>query len=652
MNAAYQTALSLLNKGRVQEAQDLYRSLLVQDQQLKYVLNDLGVTFFMQGDMDRAIDYYRAALLVDPSMAIVYQNLGNARMQQGDVDQAIASYYRAMELSPDKTWIVQVGRQILTKLTELGRTADIKTYWETLLIRFPEDVGILHNYANHLQNSLYRSSEAIRIYERLEKTPGVDLPQLYNDWGVALKGQGQISEGLARYRQALALQPFMPVLFSNMLFDTLYDPDMEAGEILALHRQYETTQAFEGTVPFRHDLSCAQNRRPLRIGYLSSDFRYHSVGVFSLSAVVHHNRERFTVCCYYNCPDNDEYTQKFKEHADLWRVVDGLHPTAVARQIFEDKIDILVDLNGHTQGNLMPALLYKPAPVQISWIGYVHSLGFSTVNYFITDDIADPPGMTEGQFVERLLRLPGSFLCYTPYTNPPPVLDTPALANGFVTFGIIGNYFKMNPAMIALYAKAMYRVQGSRCLVKSGAMADEQLRERLLQQFESHGIQRDRMILRERTDEIDAYLSTYREIDVLFDFFPFNGETITCAALQMGTPVISLTGQTHRSRAGLSILTALGHPEWAADTEENFVEIAAALTSDFKRLNRAHLGLRNEFLASPLCDGPGFTRKLEAAYEATWKEACNNKGKTGGLKMTKQHRRHTGGGRYPEGRIS
>jgi len=355
MTAYYQNALSLLNKGRMQEAQNLYRSLLVQDQHLKYVLNDLGVTFFMQGDNENALAWYDAALLIDPGFAIAHQNRGNALMEQGRVDDAIASFYRAMELGTEKAWIIQVGHQILTKLTALGRSGKIKAYWETLLKRFPDDPGILHNYANYLQSNLYHSGEAIRIYERLERMPGADLPQLYNDWGVALKNQGRIAEGLARNRQALALKPFMPIVFSNLLFDTLYDPDMDAGEILALHRQYETTQAFEGTMPFSHHLSGWDKRWPLRIAYLSSDFRYHSVGVFSLPAVVHDDRDRFTVCCYYNCPENDEYTETFKKHAELWRVVDGMHPKTVARQIYEDKIDILVDLNGHTRGNLMPA---------------------------------------------------------------------------------------------------------------------------------------------------------------------------------------------------------------------------------------------------------------------------------------------------------
>jgi len=623
MNPTYRQALGLLNAGNWEEARRLYTQLLREHDEMKVILNDLGVTCFLQGDLGKAEAYYYAALLIDPRYAVVHQNLGNALIQQGRVEEAIAAFYRAMEYSDDKTWCIQVGHQILTKLMELGRNDDIETYWRTLHERYPNDAGILHNYANHLQSAQYRYGEAIALYERLEKHPQTDLPQLYNDWGVAFKGRGQTAEAREMYRKALARKSFMPTMFSNMLFDTLYDPNLEADWVLAQHREYEKTQAMDDTTPYVYDPSGENPLRPLRIGYLSSDFRYHSIAVFCLEAVKNHDSDRFEIYCYYNCPQNDAYTEEFKRHARVWRVIDGMHPTAAARIIHEDRIDILVDLNGHTRGNLLPALLYKPAPIQMSWLGYVHSLGLSTVDYFLTDGMADPPGMTEGQFVEELLRLPGSFLCFSPYNDPPEIRDTPALANGFITFGLIGNFAKVNPFMVALYARTMQALPGSRCLVKSAGMVDSHCRARLTAMFAAAGIAADRLDLRQRTDETDAYLRTFQEIDVLFDFYPFNGETITCAALQMGTPLVSLMGRSHRSRAGLSILAALGHPEWAAETPDGFVDVAVSVAGDTTRLNEIHHGLRREFLDSPLCDGPGFTRELEAAYRTAWKRYCS-----------------------------
>ncbi|MCX7636132.1 MAG: tetratricopeptide repeat protein, partial [Syntrophales bacterium] len=321
-----------------------------------------------------------------------------------------------------------LGKQIEALLASLGRGGEMKTYWETMLARFPNDPGILHEYGNYLQGR-HQYGEAIRIYEQAEAIPGVALPNLYNDWAVALKNQGRIDEGITYYRKALALNPSLPIVRSNLLFDTLYDPEGDEGEILALHRQYERNPAFASIEPFSHHRWGMEKGKPLRIGYLSSDFRYHAVGLFALTPLVNHDRNHFRIFCYYNGNQHDGHTQVFKEHADVWRVVEGMQPSDIARQIYEDRIDILVDLNGHTSGNVLPVLLYKPAPIQASWLGYVHSLGLSTVDYFITDAVADPPGMTEGQFVERLLRLPGSFLCFTPYQNPPMPRATPVLVN-------------------------------------------------------------------------------------------------------------------------------------------------------------------------------------------------------------------------------
>jgi len=618
MNRDYQAALNLLHAGRWADARNLYAQLLRNYDGAKVILNDVGVTHFMEGDAVRALACYDASLMIDPCFAVVHQNRGNVLMQQGLVDEAIACYYRAMEYGADKAWCINVGQQILTKLTELGRNEDIEAYWRTLLERYPDDAGILHNYANHLQSALYRYSEAIALYERLERHPQADLPQLYNDWGVALKGSGKSSKAREMYEKALSLKPFHPILYSNLLFDTLYEPDTDPEWILNLHRNYEKTQAFPDTKPCAHDRKNDAPDRPLRIGYLSSDFRYHSIAMFCLEAVKNHDPEKFEVYCYYNCPRSDSYTEQFKRYATKWKVIDEIHPTEAARMIYDDRIDILVDLNGHTRGNILPALLYKPAPIQMSWLGNVHSLGLSAVDYFITDATADPPGMTETQFVEELLRLPKSFLCFSPYENPPDILDTPALANQHITFGLVGNFAKINPFMVGLYARAMQALPGSRCLVKSSGISDPFCRERLAEMFSAEGIAPDRLILRQRTDETGEYLGTFQEIDILFDFYPFNGQTITCAALQMGTPLVNLSGKSHRSRAGLSILTALGHPEWTAETPEGFVEAAISLAKDSKKLNDIHLGLRQKFYDSPLCDGAGFTRMLEAAYRQGW----------------------------------
>ena len=614
----YQTALKHLSEGRYEEARTGYTLLLSQLEMLPIVLNDMGVTWFMQGNSAQALQWYDAALLLNQAYAPAHQNRGNALAELGRDNDAMAAYYAAMARSQDKAWCLQVGHQILTRLSALGSNEDIEPYWIYLLQRYPDDAGILHNYANHLSCSMCRYKEAMDIYQRLEHHPDADPSQVYNDWGVALKGIGQTAQARQMYQKALELKPFMPLMYSNLLFDSLYEPDLDEAWLLELHQNYEKTQAFTETTPFPHECSASDRERLLRIGYLSSDFRSHSVGLFTLQPILNHDKEKFEIFLYYNSSQHDQFTEQFRQHASVWRNVDGVHPADIARLIKEDAVDILIDLNGHTKGNVLPALLYKPAPLQISWLGYVHSLGLSSVDYFMTDAVADPPGMTEQHFSEQLLRLPDSFLCFSPYDNAPECLDTPAVANGHITFGLVGNFAKINPFMVRLYGRVMGAIPGSRCLVRSSGMADTICRDILITQLAAEGITADRLTFVQRTDDTEEYLRTFREIDILFDFYPFNGETITCAALQMGTPMVSLVGASHRSRAGLSILTALGHPEWSAETAEGFVAAAIQLASDLPELNRLHLGLREQFLTSPLCDGAGFTRNLEKAYREIW----------------------------------
>jgi len=623
MTPAYHYALDLLQQNRLTEARGAYAILLQQHSLLPAIFNDVGVSWFLEGEPETALRWYDASLLLDPVYATAHQNRGNALMQLGRDQEAIDAYYVAMEHGPDKPWCVRVGHQILTRLSALGDHEGVERYWQHLRQRYPDDPGVLHNYANHIQNTRYGYTEAMEIYRSLEGQPGVELPTLYNDWAIALKGHGRLAEARELQMKAMALQPFQPLIYSNYLFDTLYEPDLDPAWIQEEHRRYEQTQAFNDTVPYVHTRQPDDaRRRPLRIGYLSADLRYHSIGVFCLQIFRHHNPADFEIYVYSTCPRQDHYTEQFKERAAVWRQMDNIHPSEAARLINEDKLDILVELNGHTQGNILPALFYKPAPIQISWLGHVHSLGLSTVDYYITDAVADPPGLTETQFVEQLLRLPDCFLCFAPYDNPPEILDSPALANGFITFGLVGNFAKINPYMVGLYARIMKQVPESRCLVKSSAISDPVACERLVALFAAEGIDPERLILRKRTDGQDDYLKGFREIDILLDFYPFNGETITCAALQMGLPLVTLAGNSHRSRAGLSIVTTLGHPEWAADSEERFVEIAVGLAADIPALNRLHRGLREQFLQSPLCDGERFTRNLEAAYRQIWEAYC------------------------------
>ncbi|MCX7970290.1 MAG: tetratricopeptide repeat protein [Negativicutes bacterium] len=609
----YQNAFRLLSAGNTSAAEREYERLLRAHSEVKIILNDLGVAAFSRNDTKTAEEYYRAALLFDPNYAIARMNYGNCLSAMERWEEALAQYEAALSLIEDKSWHNNVTFQMLNALYRLGRIERVTEIWQWLLARYPDDVGILHNYANHLSSERRQYGKAIEIYRRLENMPNVQLATLYNDWAVAVKHYSDYRQGNELYERALSLEPGRLDVLSNLLYDTLFPDSLSNEQVFAQHLRYEKACDIPNMPRFDH--SCRQKNEKIRVGFLSADFRYHSVAMFTLNLFLHHDRERLELYCYSNCPQKDEYTGIFKAHCAGWKDVYNLHPREVARLIFDDGIDVLIELSGHTRGNILPVMISKPAPVQMTWLGYVHSLGISAVDYYITDATADPPGLTEHQFVEKLLRLPGCFLCYRPHDDLPPVAATPALANGWVTFAVVGNYAKVNRGMIKNYCDVLRAVPGSKLLIKSGTLDDGVGKRRVLADFMAEGLPAERFILRGRHEEAGDYLRSFAEMDIMLDFYPFNGETITCAGLSMGVPVVSMYGDNHRSRAGLSILTALGKPEWAARDSREFVAVAAGLASDIERLNSERLSLRGKFLASPLCDGPGFARNFTDAIE-------------------------------------
>ncbi|MFA6075268.1 MAG: tetratricopeptide repeat protein [Negativicutes bacterium] len=622
MKNVYAQALQLLTSGQLDQAEILYNQLLTANVNCDLILNDLGVIYFMRKDYQIAAKYYEAALLFDPHNAKTNLNYGNTLREIGNIEQAERIYNLAFEYNPDINWKLRILEQLINTMLLVDRRQDAHKYWQKVLDIDPQNLHSLHNYANFQQETMNDYTLACEIFEKIaasDKYPA--LAQLYNDWAIALKNLGQYELAMQQYERSIAIRP-QAHIYSNMLYDLLFSEANDNLEILQKHQQYPLL--FQSTIAkkYSHSAVATGSKKLLRIGYISPDFRHHSVGMFCLNVLKNHDHEEFEIFCYYSCPINDEETVKFKECADHWRDVAVINHVEVAKMINNDKIDILVDLSGHTKGNAMQVFLAKPAPIQISWLGYNFSTGINDIDYFITDTTIAPVGMLDEQFSEKLLRMPGCFLTNKPHNNLPQVAETPAFKNGYITFGLCGNIAKINKSMIAIYTDVLKAVPGSKLLVKSAAMNDAAVRDNFYQLFAELGIVADRLLFKERDDSTGLHLMSLNSIDILLDWYPYNGVTITCEALSMGVPVVSLYGDSHRARVGLSILTALARPQWAAGNREEFVEIAVGLCSDVEALNRIRLGLRNEFLNSPLCDAKTFTAKLEQAYRDGWQRFC------------------------------
>jgi TPR domain/SEC-C domain protein len=377
--------------------------------------------------------------------------------------------------------------------------------------------------------------------------------------------------------------------------------------------------------PYKHDNAARTARRKLRIGYISPDFREHSVSYFLPPLLRHFDGEQFMVFCYAT-GRSDAVTERLRTRRVTWRDLRGRPPRTAARLIAEDKIDILVDLSGHSQDNVLPIMAHRPAPVQVSGIGYTNTTGLRAIDYFLSDEICIPKGDTaaEAGFVERILRLSHSHLCYAPElirVMPEAGYEPPMRKNGYVTFGSFNNFAKVTDETLLLWRGILESVRDSKLVIKGKIASIDAGINFAKKRFSMLSYDLARVEFRPYSPD---YLEQYRDIDIALDTAPYNGGLTTCEALYMGVPVISLRGRTHGSRFGASILTNAGVRELVAENDINYVRRAVQLAETPKLLEAYHMGLRANMKRSPLMNIEGYMEELETAYQEIWENFCKS----------------------------
>ena len=434
-----------------------------------------------------------------------------------------------------------------------------------------------------------------------------------------LSASWRMDECIAACAEASALAPDILEVFSGYLLYSHYASHPQPGALADAHRRYGETIARLIPPRFDFDGRGADPERRLRVGYVSRDFCSHSVASFLEPVVALHDRSRYEVCCYYVRGFRDATTDRFAALADSWRVVPTLDARTLATRIHADGIDILVDLAGHTLGNRLAVFAQRPAPVQMTWLGYPDTTGVPTIDYRITDAIADPPG-AERFHGERVLRLPGAFLAYKPPPETPPIAPRPR--PGPLVFGCFNMIMKVNEPLLDAWARILAAVPESRMLMKSSLLDYDETAARLRERFAARGIAPERIELRPWAQARTAHLEAYNEVDIALDTYPYNGTTTTCEALWMGVPVVTLTGETHMSRVGSTVLAAAGLPEYIATNADDYVRHALTLAGDPGLRGDLARDMRARLERSALFDHRGFTRGLENAYREAWRAWC------------------------------
>ena len=572
--------LFLHRLGRDEEAAQALRSALDLEPRSVDALRNLGMVLRAQKRAAEAVEVYRAALALQPKDHATLSNLGNALLDLSDSEQAAACFREAVALSPVY--------------------ADAYHNW-----------GLLHLRTGEFQLASEKFRAALAIDPRLgESEKGL---------ASALHDLGYIDEAIAAARRAVSLRPHDRDVHSQLLFSLLHSPDTGVREVFEEHREWARRHASGPLRSARHENSAEPERR-LRIGYVSGDFRHHSVSQFLEPVLARHDRSGFEIFCYHNLAHRDETTERLHRSAAHWRDIATLEDGTVADVVRADRIDVLVDLSGHTRFNRLPVFARKPAPVQATWLGCPGTTGLDSIDYRITDARASPVGTFDALHTERLVRLPHSQWCYQPPAECPAVAPPPSGAGGASTLGAFSSLAKIGPRVIALWCRLLERLVDARLLIVGLGL--EAMQEQYRARFAAAGVAPERIELR-GFQSFGDYLAMHGAVDLMLDTFPYTGGTTTCHALWMGVPVVSLTGNSTSSRGGASLLAAVGLEALVADTHDEYLDKACALARDQGRLSALRAGMRDRMSGSPLMDIERFTRDLEGAYRGMWLKWCS-----------------------------
>ena len=634
--------------GDIAAAGDCFnRAILLQPDYCEAHVN-LGKVYMFQGLHEEAMEQYHTALRIDPQHGAAYTSLGHALLTLGKYEAAMECYEMVTRLKP----------QSADAFYNLGNILSIQMKYSEAASHFEEAIHINPGFAaayNNLGAVLYKQNKlelAINNYEqalmldpdyaeaytnlgiallehdRIEAAEEMfnkslhlkpDLVEAYSRLGFLHIRQGNAKSALEMYQKAVTIDPRRADMHSSMLMTMYYLPEYSRDCLLNATRQW-ALQHVSGFTQLPNLLHSSDSRRRIRIGYVSGDFHTHPVSYFIEPILSNHDPSRYEIFCYHNDSTSDDHTHHLRTLSEHWRNISGQSDKAVIHQIRQDGIDILVDLSGHTGRNRLLVFAQKPAPIQATYMGYYATTGMQAMDYIIADRFVIPPDH-EAHFVERVMRLPQSYLCFSPPPYPIDVSPLPALSAGKVTFGCFNKSAKLNYAVIETWSKLLHALPNSTLIIKCRAVDAQTTQDRYRSLFSQHGIGQERLQFSGFAHR-EEFISAYREVDIALDPFPYNGGTTTMESLWMGVPVVTLRGDSFVSRIGLSILSTLGMHEHVAETEDDYIATAVALASNLDALAELRAGLRRKLMNSPLCDGIGFTKGLEEAYRDMWGSWC------------------------------
>jgi predicted O-linked N-acetylglucosamine transferase (SPINDLY family) len=601
------------DKGQFEEAISAFRQALALNRNYADAHSNLGVALKKAGRLEEALDAFREAIALKPNLPEAHNNLGNVLREKGRSSEAIVAYRQAIILKPNDA---EAYSNLGVALSDIGELPQAVAAYRQAIALKPDHAEAHSNLGNAL-TKLGMLDEAVTVLrEAIALRPG--HAGAHNNLGSVLLAQGRVNEAIAELRRAVELQPDLAEAHSGTINCLHHQPGVEAQSIFRESSRWNEIHAR----PLRGSAQPYPNgsdpERRLRVGYVSAHFRHHAIGRALMPLLREHDHERFEIFCFAGVSAPDDPTRQFQGYADQWHSLVGLTEQEAADLIRREQIDILVDVEQHTAHHHLLVFARKPAPVQVSYIGYPASTGLETVDYRISDRYLEGGSAVEAYGTRERVCLIDSFWCYDAPGIDIPVSPLPALEGGAVTFGCLNNFTKINDAVLALWARVLQRVEGSKLMMLSPAGSH---REATVERFQQLGVAPARVEFFERKP-VGEYLRLYHQIDIGLDTFPYNGHTTSLDAFWMGVPVLGLVGGLPVARAGLSNLMNLGLPELVVTTEDDYVRLAAELAGDLPRLAQIRATLRKRMESSVLMDAPRYARQVEEAYQMMWRRWC------------------------------
>jgi predicted O-linked N-acetylglucosamine transferase (SPINDLY family) len=604
--------VTLQESGRLDEAVKSYNKATKLKPDYAEAYSNLGVTLQELGRLDEAVKRYNQAIQIDPNYAEAYSNLGVVQKELGQFEEAIRSYNQAIQIYPD---YAEAYSNLGVVQKELGQFEEaINNYNKAIQLK-PDYAEAYNNLGATLQES-GRLDEAVKSYNKATKLKP-DYAEAYSNLGVVQKELGRLDEAVKSYNKATQLKPDYAEAYSNLLMALNYTTDFDPSHAITMARKFGKFVTENAQMRFSNCQGLSAPKK-IRVGLVSGDLHSHPVGYFLEGTLSHINPDRIELIAYSNSNTIDDLSKRIRPFFSKWESIYNQNDEAVANMIHSDNIHILVDLSGHTGHNRLPVFGWKPAPIQVSWLGYFATTGLNEMDYLLGDPYVTPPEY-DSHFTEKIWRLPKTRWCFTPPNVNIDIAELPALNNGHITFGCFNNLTKMNDKVVELWSKVLESIPSSRLLLKSKQFRDKSAQENVIQRFNIQGIKSERITL-EGPEHREKYFAAYNRIDIALDPFPFTGGTTSVECLWMGVPVLTLAGDSLISRQGVGILMNAGLPDWVANNEKEYAHKASYLSSNLDELSKLRAGLREQVLASPLFDAQRFAKNFEESLWGMWEK--------------------------------